>query len=473
METVNSEMIQESVPAQRRLGTPVLTTLDAIAQSLAIGPVFSAVFLAVLIAGAAGGAAPLATLIGAIGVLAVGWVITLYARRYAGAGAVYDYLRRLSPTLGLFAANIYFIGTLFLGGAGIYLALGIFGQQALQAHLGLNVPWWLIAGIGALFVFVINHVGIRVATRSQLLLSVFSLVPLLLLALVILVRGGESGNTLQAFNSGLVPTPALFQGVLFAITLFIGFEASASLGEETANPRRSIPFAVMGTVLIASIFYLIMLYASDIGFGLSNSGKWAADPTPLDTLATRYVGGWLAVLIDFALLFDMLAVASAFTATSSRGWFAMARHQLLPSFLTRTSTRFKTPLGGNILVLTSALLLILFTALLKLDPLVAFGISAAIGSLLIEAIYIALVIGAVRFLLEEPGKWWRWLFLLVAAVVPLLGLYGSVIPFPTWPANLGIYCALISVLLSAGWTLLIRLRHPQYLKNAAQPHAWE
>jgi hypothetical protein len=74
----------------QRLGhRPVLTTWDAIAQSLAIGPIFSSAFVAFLIAGSAGGAAPLSTLIGAVGVLALGWLISLYARRGGGAGAIY------------------------------------------------------------------------------------------------------------------------------------------------------------------------------------------------------------------------------------------------------------------------------------------------------------------------------------------------------------------------------------------------
>src|SRR5213592_4940066 len=125
----------------QRLGHhPNLSTWDAIAQSLSIGPVFSAAFVAFLIAGAAGAATPLAVLIGFIGVLALGWVITLYARRYIGAGAVYDYLRRVSPSLGLFAAGIYFIGTLALQAAG-FLAIGFLASGILQAYLNLNVPW--------------------------------------------------------------------------------------------------------------------------------------------------------------------------------------------------------------------------------------------------------------------------------------------------------------------------------------------
>ncbi len=95
--------------AQRLGHRPNLTTWDAIAQSLAIGPIFSSAFVAFLIAGSAGGAAPLSTLIGAVGVLALGWLIALYARRGGGAGAIYDYLRRVNPAVGLFAAGMYFL----------------------------------------------------------------------------------------------------------------------------------------------------------------------------------------------------------------------------------------------------------------------------------------------------------------------------------------------------------------------------
>jgi amino acid transporter len=468
------ETTQEAVSSasSQRLGKPVLTTIDAIAQSLALGPVFSAVFIAALIAGTAGGIAPLATLVSAIGVFALGWVVTLYARRYAGAGAIYDYLRRISPALGLFSAGVYFIGTIFEGGAGIYLILGVFASSAFQTYFGLNVPWWVISIVAAVLIFALNHFGVRVTTRGQLLMTSLSVIPLLILSVVIIAKGGSAGNTLQAFNPTNASISALFGGLLFAVTLFTGFEASASLGEETANPRRSIPIAVAGTILIAAVFYLLVVYASDIGFGLSNSHQWASDPAPLSTLATRYVGKWLAVLIDFALLFDILAVASAFTATSARGWFALARHDLLPSIFARQSN-FGTPIGGNLLVLASALVVFAVTLLLKVDPLVAFGIAAGIGAVLILLIYIVLAVGAIRLLLEGPRVWWHWVVLVIAAITPLLGLYGTVVPFPVWPLSLEVYGAIAGIVLAGVWTLVTVLAYPQRLKAASQPHAWE
>ncbi len=435
------------------------------------------------IAGAAGGAAPLSTLIGAIGVLALGWLIALYARRGGGAGAIYDYLRRISPAFGLFAAGIYFFGTLTLDSAG-FLVIGLLGAQVFATYLNLSVPFWVFGLVALVLIVSLNYLGIRLTTRVQLILSALSAIPLLILALVIVAHGGASGNTLQAFNPvnvpavpTSVPAAGIFPGILFAITLFIGFETAAVLGEETKDPRRSIPRAVVGTVIITGVFYLLVIYASDIGFGLANSAKWASDPAPLDTLATRYVGSWLAVLVDIAVLFDALVVMSAFMATTSRGMFALARHQLLASPLARISSRFRTPLGGIAAVGVTALLVLAIVSIVTgsapTNVLTVFGIMSTIGSLLIELIYIGLCLAAVSLLLQDPGKWWRWLFLLVAVVTPVLGIYGSVVPFPVWPQSLGIYFSLAVIALSLLWTLVNRFAFPDRLGKASEPHPWE
>ncbi len=72
METSSGTSSSGETQVQRLGHRPILTTWDAIAQSLSIGPIFSSAFVAFLIAGSAGGAAPLSTLIGAVGVLALG-----------------------------------------------------------------------------------------------------------------------------------------------------------------------------------------------------------------------------------------------------------------------------------------------------------------------------------------------------------------------------------------------------------------
>ena len=168
---------------------------------------------------------------------------------------------------------------------------------------------------------------------------------------------------------------------------------------------------------------------------------------------------------------------STTAATTSRGMFALARHELLPSPLARISARFRTPIGGIASVSVVALLVLvivtLATSSVVTNVLTVFGIMSTIGSLLIELIYVALCVAGVRLVMEEPTKWWGWLILLVAFVTPVLGIYGSVVPFPAWPLSLGIYIVIAVVALSLIWTLVNRFVFPVRLGKASEPHPWE
>ena len=76
-----------------------------------------------------------AVLVAGLGVLAIAYAISLFARQYQGAGAVYEYLRTArTPAIGIFTAGVFFVGTLFLGGGGIYLGLGILTTVLGRAH---------------------------------------------------------------------------------------------------------------------------------------------------------------------------------------------------------------------------------------------------------------------------------------------------------------------------------------------------
>lgn len=53
-------------------------------------------------------------------------------------------------------------------------------------------------------------------------------------------------------------TPLIGYGMIFGFTSFIGFEAAAVLGEETREPRRAIPKAILGAVIFAGVFYILV-----------------------------------------------------------------------------------------------------------------------------------------------------------------------------------------------------------------------
>lgn len=463
------------------LGERRLTTLHAIGQSLAIGPMFSAGLLSGLVASAAGFNTPLSVLLGAIGALCLGYVVSVYARRFAGAGAIYEYLTRgAHPSVGVFSAGLYGLGLLFLGGGGVFIAIGFLADAFFAAHLSIDIAWWIWGVVGLLIAVGLNHFGVRLAIRGVLMLAAVSAIPFLVLAIAIIVQGGDAGNTLKVFDPGQTSWNSVFNGILFAVTLFIGFEAAASIGEETHEPKRSIPIAVIGTVALSGIFYLVVTYAAAIGFGAQGAAKaWPADPAPMGTLATQYVGNGLSTIIDLVILLDSISVAIAFVVAASRVFFALARDGLLPRPLAATSSR-KTPLGGNAVILLAGVAALVFAgtthygrAIGVPDTIEAFSISAAAGSFLIEAVYVILALAALRLVwMTGEALWWRIPVVLVGLAAPILAYKGSLDPWPSYPNNRGIIFALVAAGLVAVWFLYLQLRHPDRVRGAAA-HAEE
>ena len=85
--------------------------------------------------------------------------------------------------------------TLDTGG---FLVIGLLASQVFSTYLSLAIPWWAFSLVALALIFCINLLGIRIATRFQLILSMVSFIPLLILAVVIIAHGGAAGNTLQA-----------------------------------------------------------------------------------------------------------------------------------------------------------------------------------------------------------------------------------------------------------------------------------
>src|ERR1700744_115337 len=230
------------------LGERKLNTIHAIGQSLAIGPMFSAGLLTGLVASVAGFSSPRSVLLGSIGALCLGYVISVFARRFSGAGAIYEYLvHGAHPGVGVFGAGLYGLGVLFLGGGGVFIANGFLAQAFFQTHLQIDVTWWLWGIVALVLAVGLNHLGARLAIRGVLAMAALSLIPFLILAITIIAKGGLHGNTLAVFGTSPSSTSGVFHGILFSVTLFIGFEAAASIGEETAEPHRSIPIALIGS----------------------------------------------------------------------------------------------------------------------------------------------------------------------------------------------------------------------------------
>ena len=460
------------------LGPKKLTTIHAVGQALGIGPIFSAGAVTGLVASVAAFNTPLSILLGDIGALGIAYVVSLYARRFMGAGAMYEYLARaVNNSFGIFSGGTYLLGVLMLGSGGIYLGLCFLVQGFFASHLHANIPWWSGGLAGLIVALTLNHFGVRLAVRGVLTLAGLSSIPFLILSIVIIAKGGHSGNTLSVFDPNQTSLNTVFNGILFAILLFVGFEAAASIAEEMHAPRKRIPVAVLGTVAVSAVFFLLVCYAATIGYGkvalLHNA--WGSSPDAMGDLAQRYVGSWLSVLIDLAIIFDALSLGIAIMVTSSRLLFALGRDRLLPARLATTS-RYDTPVVANAVLAAWGILVLVWTAVTNYAPngganvIVTFTISANAGSFLVETIYIFLAVFALGMVWREfsgTGRAWRLLVVLIGLAAPILAFKGSLDPFPTSPNNQAVFIWIGGMILALLWWLYLRATRSEQVRAAA------
>lgn len=408
-----------SASEYERLGAKRLSLPDVIAQSIGfIGPVFSSAFVIPLVVGVisasgkgGGVASPLSVLIAAVGVFALGWIVCRYVREIHAAGSLYDYVTRgLGQRVGTAAGWLYYGGVLALL-TGLLLLIGGYLQSTIAAEFKVSpLPSWAWTLLAIAAITGILYFGVRISTRSQLALALVSIIVVTIFFISVIVKLG-SANSLKPFNpsSAADGWSGIFFGVLYGVLLFVGFETAANLAEETPNPRREIPIAVMATAGIATVFFVLAAYVEVAGFHYSLKTLTAAAAAPLFALgapgpAGGYGGTWIDRLLELVVLFDMLAVAIGCAVSGSRGVFAMARDRRLPAPLAVVSRRHGSPLGATVFLAAASVVVLVvnqfWTGLFALPGtphyFALFAWGSTFGGFALVVVYLLMSLGSLR-----------------------------------------------------------------------------
>src|SRR5256714_634463 len=388
----------------------------------------------------AGGATPLAILLALVGCLFCAISIGQLARHLPSAGGLYTYnARGLHPAVGYFVAWGFMLAEPLVAPL-LYLIFGNVISVYLNSHF--NTPTWLwapLAVLAGVIVWVLVYRGIRISTEAGVALGAFEIVVFLALAITLIIAAG-SNNTLSVFSPNTGNSSGLgsvFAGMVYTVLAFIGFEASAPLGEEAKNPKRTIPRAVILSCVLIGVFYIVCYYGAIVYFGPNQ----AADPTkgffgfnggdPWDGLAAK-VWGPFSILVLLAIINSAFANSNAGANAATRVGYALGRVGILPRAPASVHPRFKTPyvpvhVQG---ALGIAIALILGFALG--GPLNAFALLGTIATLVIVIIYILTNLSNIVFYMrehrDELNPIWN-------VVVPVLGI---VIFIPVLLASFGI-----------------------------------
>ncbi len=275
------------------------------------------------------------------------------AAAFPVAGSAYSYVRKaISPKLGFIAGWAVLLDYLFLP-----MAIWLIGAAYLASAFPSIPQWiWVLAFIG--ITSAINIIGLKLANGiNALLMLVQFLVLIAFVALCVHYIGGDASTPLwsiKPFFNGDMQMPLIMSGAAIACYSFLGFDAVSTLTEETRDPRRTIPRAIMlitliGGLIFVGVSYFVQIAHPSFQFDSVDSAAYEI---------ARNIGGDLFVSIFLiGLIVGQFASGLSAQASGSRLLFAMGRDGVLPkSFFGTLHARFGTPVNSILLCAVVALL---------------------------------------------------------------------------------------------------------------------
>ncbi len=461
--------------APDRLNRGALGLVDISASTMAnIGPAYSFYFSAGFLFLTAGIAAPLTIIVAGIAIALLGNTLSQFSRVHPSTGGFISYVGK---TFGGTSA----VTTALLCGAGYIIAIssvlaicGGYLSLLLQYYFNVDIPWGIFSVVFTAGAIVMMVRGVAVSTKLAGLFFGFEMLVLVVVSVAALIKNGGHLSAVPFQPSHLAGGfSGLSAGFPLAVYLFIGWENSAALAEETNNPRRNVPRAIYMSVALMLVGYVLYAYATATGFKYNIT---LLNSVPIPFIAVSHnVAAWLAVFAWIAGLTSTLGVLISAVNSQARLIFNAGREGLLPRWLGKVHPTRRTPVNAIFAFIAIATLIIVVWALLHLaggskqsgqmTALNFFVDSSTMGTILLLVVYflsnLALPFYYRRY---QPGEF----NVLKHAVLPVLGMiavgvpvYYLVKPGQPSPLNWFPYAALGVIVVSVIYAFVMNRRDPE------------
>lgn len=347
------------------------------------------------------------------------------SRQIVNAGGFYTYLasglgKPVALAGGVIAVISYPAVTI-----GMIGAFGYFAHLVAAEHGAGAVPWeaWAGAAIVAMGVLGYRQIDLSAKVLSVLLTAEIGI--LAALDLGVLGHHGAAALPLTSFNPRTFVAAGIGVSMMFAFMSFIGFESAAMYGEETRDPRRSVPLATYGSVIVITVFYAVTSWAA-VG---------AVGPAHVKGVAARQLGNLFFVLSNRNLDAQATTFMQVFMCTSlfagvlalhnagNRYIFALGRERVLPGFLGVTHSRCRSPHRASLAQTAVIVAVVTAFAAAGLDPYVNLATSMlGIGTVGIIVLQAAASASVLPFFWRRADRhWWR------TGLAPALGMAGLLV----------------------------------------------
>ncbi|HEY5316545.1 MAG TPA: APC family permease [Solirubrobacteraceae bacterium] len=431
-----------------------------LAQSVAlISPTMTAVLIIGLAFADSGRGTWAAYLFGTVMLLFVVLGLNQFAKRSATAGSMYAYTAKgLGPAAGILSGwtlmwSYLFIATVGLAGAAVF-AGQLMGSLGIHGHV-TPLVWFALSGA---LCGTIAWKDIRISSVLTLVFEGLSVACILILAFIILFKHGFSVDTSAVDLKG-VSLKGMDFAIVICIFSLVGFESATALGGEAKDATRTVPRAVICSLLITGGFMVFMSYVEV--FATQHGPSLGSLATPLNSIAGAYNVPVFRGLVSIGAIISFFSLSLSCLNAGARIVFPLAGHGFLPKRLHVSHPKNMTPhmalAAYGTVILTVAVVLYaqgwnVLTLFGDAGTLAAFGFLLA---------YFLIAIAS-PFYLRKLGELRR--RNVVIAVLGFLCLLvptvGSFYPAPPSPINLFPYIFLGYMMLGGGWLFLLNRRQP-------------
>jgi amino acid transporter len=423
-----------------------------------------------LVVALAGNGAWLSFLIGLVGLVLVSININQFASRSASPGSLYSYIvKGLGPTAGVICGWSMVLAYLFTG-MSVLCGFANF-SETLIGHLGLHPSSITLLAVGAGIAWYAAYKDVQLSAVAMLWLEGASIALIAVLGVMIWAHKGFALDVSQLTLQGVTPGHVAM-GLVLVMFSFSGFESATSLGDEAKKPLRNIPRAVMGSVVLAGVFFVSMTYIEMLGF--SGTGvSITTSEEPLGFLARQSGVGFLGDLVAVGALFSFFGCVLGSINPAARVFFTMAQHGLFHASMGEAHTSNRTP---HIAVTVCSLVLFLVPASMALFHVKLYdcmGYLGAIASYGFLTVYSLISIAAPLYLRKIRQFRLRDGAIALLSVgfmmIPVLGSVGipgsKLFPVPDAPYDAFPYLFLMYLIVTCGWFVLQRLRSPGLVRS--------
>ncbi len=302
-----------------------------------------------LAAGQAGPAASASFAIGAVVALLVALPTAELATAMPKSGGGYYFISRgMGALFGAIVGISLWLGLVF---ATAFYLVG-FGEYALAVLVEIGLPQppdfgpvRVVAVLGIVFGILLTALSVAGTENTTALQNVIVSLLLGILAVFLTVGvvdalgllGGESTPETYA-PFGIAP---ILSTAALVFTSYLGFAQIATVAGEMKEPGRNLPLAMVGSVVIVGILYVVTIFVATSAFGSEQLGQFGE--TAIVEVARSYLGLPGAVAILFAGLFATVSSANASILSASRALYAVSRDALVPQEVSRVNLRYGTP----------------------------------------------------------------------------------------------------------------------------------